>query len=142
MTNHDLAIAFVPPQEWENIYDLPRALKRGTLFPALDKPFFAADACCPQPAMSNLSPEQQMMMQIQQVSFAADDLRLYLDTHEHDAQALSLLCTILQQRKELLQKFAQDYYPLTFDCMAECGCESNGCYCWTKGPAPWEGVCD
>ena len=27
MTDHDLAIAFVPPQEWETVYDSKKALK-------------------------------------------------------------------------------------------------------------------
>lgn len=35
-----LAIATVPMQRWEEPYDPSAGLKAGTIFPALDKPFF------------------------------------------------------------------------------------------------------
>lgn len=35
-----LAMAYVPDQEWTEIYDAPAALERGTIFKQLDKPFF------------------------------------------------------------------------------------------------------
>ena len=34
-----LAMCYVPVQEWTDVYDTDTALKRGTLFPCLDKPF-------------------------------------------------------------------------------------------------------
>lgn len=36
-----LAMAYVPTQDWNNLYDPCKALKRGTLFAPLDKPFLA-----------------------------------------------------------------------------------------------------
>ena len=33
-------------QEWGCVYPEGRALCRGTLFPALDKPFFGKGGCC------------------------------------------------------------------------------------------------
>ena len=35
-----LAIATVPMQPWETPYDAATALKQGTIFPCLDKPFY------------------------------------------------------------------------------------------------------
>lgn len=35
-----LAIATVPMQPWETPYAPEKALKQGTIFPALDRPFF------------------------------------------------------------------------------------------------------
>ena len=35
-----LARATVPMQPWETIYNPEKALKQGTIFPNLDKPFF------------------------------------------------------------------------------------------------------
>jgi hypothetical protein len=35
-----LAICYVPIQEWEQVYDEDTAFTTGTLFPALNKPFF------------------------------------------------------------------------------------------------------
>jgi len=38
-----LAMAYVPLQAWGTIYDETTALLRGTVFPALDLPFLAAE---------------------------------------------------------------------------------------------------
>lgn len=35
-----LAIASIPVQPWETLYDPEKALKQGTAFPCLDLPFF------------------------------------------------------------------------------------------------------
>ena len=35
-----LVIATVPMQPWETPYDAATALKQGTIFPCLDKPFY------------------------------------------------------------------------------------------------------
>ena len=37
-----LAIATVPMQPWETPYDAATALKQGTIFPCLDKPFYVS----------------------------------------------------------------------------------------------------
>lgn len=39
-----LAMAFVPRQSWETPYEFDVALKRGTIFPSLDKPFLGEEA--------------------------------------------------------------------------------------------------
>ena len=39
-------MAFVPPQTWDCAYTCGQALSRGTLFPALDKPFMGKGGCC------------------------------------------------------------------------------------------------
>ncbi len=39
-----LAMAYVPYQPWENIYDSDIALSRGTIFQGLDKPFLGWEA--------------------------------------------------------------------------------------------------
>ncbi len=39
-----LAMAFVPRQAWETPYDFDVALRRGTLFASLDKPFLGEEA--------------------------------------------------------------------------------------------------
>lgn len=150
MNLQHLAITSVPIQPWGATYDAAQALKRGTIFQDLDMPFFAADdagaprVCCETSGSSD--PQQQeretLMLQIYQISFITDDLRLYLDTHPQDAQALDMLKSNLTQRKQLLQDFAQKFYPLTMDCMADTDpINANAGYCWQEGPMPWEGAC-
>ncbi len=150
MTNTEhLAIASVPVQKWETVYDEAQALCVGTIFPELNKPFFATvrderlkDV---QTAVSgNNNSQEGMLLMIQQISFVIDDLRLYLDTHPQDQEGLELLKSMLKNRKVLLKDFAKRFYPLTMDCMADIYEEdpASQCYCWLKGPIPWEGVCE
>ena len=146
-----LAIASVPMQPWGQIYDSQTALSKGTIFQDLDMPFYAADenvtdgCACKTSGADN--PEQkereEKMLQIYQVCFAVDDLRLYLDTHPQDIQAKDLLKTNLSRRKQLMKEFAQKFFPLTMDCMEETCQVKTGTdrYCWQEGPMPWEGAC-
>lgn len=39
-----LAMAYVPRQKWQNIYDAKVGLARGTIFADLDKPFIGEEA--------------------------------------------------------------------------------------------------
>lgn len=146
--NKHLAMVSVPAQSWGRIYDENEAFCYGTVFPELNKPFFAASAIeeTKQKADGNGNMQQtkdELLLQIQKVSFVVDDVRLYMDTHPKDAQGLALLKTMLKKRKELLKEYALQFYPLTMDCMTDIY-EKNPdseCYCWQEGPCPWEGVC-
>lgn len=40
-----VGMAYVPWQNWNQIYELDKALSVGTLFPELDKPFIGRRAC-------------------------------------------------------------------------------------------------
>lgn len=39
-------MVFIKPQVWDCTYSCGQALTRGTLFPALDKPFMGKGGCC------------------------------------------------------------------------------------------------
>ncbi len=41
-----LAMLYSPWQEWEAVYELPEAIRRGTIFPGLDKPFLEGACSC------------------------------------------------------------------------------------------------
>ena len=45
MDKFPVGMAYVPWQNWNQIYELDKALSRGTLFPELDKPFIGRRAC-------------------------------------------------------------------------------------------------
>jgi hypothetical protein len=40
-----VAMAYVPWQQWGNVYTVEEAYSKGTLFPDLDKPFLAGGGC-------------------------------------------------------------------------------------------------
>ncbi len=140
-----LAIASVPIQTWNGVYDEEQAFKNGTIFPELNKPFYVTDKDSkldkgPKSFLNSLNGEETALFQIQKISFIVDDLRLYLDTHPEDKEGLQLLKSMLKQRKTLLKEFALQFYPLTVDCMADIYEENpdSECYCWPQGRIPWE----
>lgn len=164
MNQEHLAIASVPVQKWEPPISKEESLKTGTIFPSLIKPFWAAEnqglsepSSTPLPTdsltktpvpehaeASECSKEQEQKMQeIQEISFVLDDLRLFLDTHPDNIEGLNLLKTTIEKRSQLLREFALAFYPLTMDCMADiyAAHPDSLCYCWQKGPIPWEGAC-
>ena len=150
MQDSHLAIASVPFQRWGELYALDEVLNTGTVFKDLDLPFFAAaDMQASRRVTGEImksSREQECsrkMTEIQKVSFVMDDLRLYLDTHPDDPDALAMLKRVVCKRKQMLSEFPAEFYPLTFECMADIYEKdaSSMCYCWQEGPAPWEGVC-
>ncbi len=139
-----LAIASVPIQQWNEVYDEDQAFQIGTIFPELNRPFYVTvlDEDIPNTKL-NLNREQSMLRQIQQVGFAVDDLRLYMDTHPEDKEGLKLLKTMLQRKRTLMREFALEFYPLAEVCMDVIYKENpeSECYCWPEGRIPWEGVC-
>lgn len=147
MENKQLAIASVPCQTWGTTYQPEEALRIGTIFEDLNKPFFAADvdrnSNDTQDNMLSKPPEQikreQLLSQISQISFFLDDLALYLDTHETDTNAIGLFTKYSKKRKELKTEYAAAHYPLTRDCIADLDAKEP--FCWLEGPMPWEGAC-
>ena len=151
MQTEHLAVASVPIQQWTTqLYDYPQALKIGTLFPELNKPFFAAESlpgaeppisgkmtkelggAKPAPVKGTEQQEREALMaQIAAVSFALDDVVLFIDTHPNGAEAAALRTQLIEERKRLLKEFDEKFYPLTKDCEG----------LWGEGPMPWEGAC-
>lgn len=54
----------------------------------------------------------ELMRQIQAVSFAMDDLRLFLDTHPDCTQARELFNKYALERKELTDRYDREVSPL------------------------------
>lgn len=147
---HHLAMASVPRQHWGERYSADQALGTGTIFKDLDMPFFAAEELFFPGAFQEAADKdpvqrerEALMLEIQRVSFLLDDLRLYLDTHPEDQEGLAEFKTALEKRKQMKEEFAEKFYPLTPDCMAEIYQKQplSACFFWQEGPAPWEGGC-
>lgn len=117
MENKGRSLAMVYPvrQYPETLYDPKQALRRGTLFPELDKPMNAAAS----PARGVYATEKQS------VSFAAWEMRLYLDTHPDDRQALALF-------ERLCGSINGAAYPCAF---VKTGADR---WRWIDDPWPWE----
>ena len=62
-----------------------------------------------------MSDRKAMLKELQEISFTADDLNLYLDTHPLDMPALEAFMQANTRRKNLLEQFAREFEPLTRD---------------------------
>ncbi len=78
------------------------------------------------------------MTDLSTISFAINDLTLYLDTHPDCQNGLTLFKQLLQKRLDLLADFADKFYPLTQISIIT-GETNTDSYGWNEGPAPWEG---
>lgn len=81
----------------------------------------------------------ELMNQIYRLSFMVDDIKLYLDTHPDDTEALACFGEYSKLRNQSLKEYAKYYGPLTADLAME-SCEEH--WNWVSNPWPWqEGGC-
>ena len=89
--------------------------------------------------MSECPCRKELLNQINEASFAVDDVKLYLNTHPWDDEALVYFQEYSCIRNEALKEYAKHYGPLTID-TASLSCEEQ--WDWIDAPWPWqEGGC-
>ena len=120
-----LANPYVPFQN-ENppVYEPRKGIVRGTLFPGLDLPF-----------MGMINQKELPMTplgELQVMSFAIQELALYLDTHREDQEALQMYRAYQRAYAEGKKKYEKECGPLNH--MSE----ADGRYRWLDDPWPWE----
>lgn len=71
---------------------------------------------------------------INMVSFAVNDITLYLDTHPMDKNAISYFNHFREARTQALDEYSRLYGPLTIDTALP---EDN--WLWSTQSMPWEG---
>ena len=120
-----LANPYVPFQS-ENSpkYAADTAIIKGTLFPGLELPFMD---------MSNKNElPVTPLTQLQTLSFAIQELALYLDTHREDVEALDLYRSYQKMYNENLMTYEKMCGPINHMSLSE------GTYQWLDEPWPWE----
>ena len=119
--NRGVSIVWAKVQEIDEVYDCGRALKAGTLYPELHKPMSGYHPC-----------GESCGDKCQQIAFAMWELRLYLNTHPCDQEALALL-------HRLQENCCEPNYATTF--LEDVPCTDgtrNPVWRWTRDPWPWE----
>lgn len=95
-----------------------------------------------------MADRKQMLKEINEISFTVNDLTLYLDTHPLDSDAMTAFSEAVEKRKSLMQAYADQFEPLTVDCVCpdtNNETDMHTCYpgtrhfTWVDGPLPWEG---
>lgn len=89
--------------------------------------------------MNSRMNRRDLLSHINQVSFAVDEVKLYLDTHPCDTEALAYFKDYSRSRNRALKEYSENYGPLTVD-TADVSCEDR--WNWVNEPWPWqEGGC-
>ena len=81
----------------------------------------------------NMTMKQSLMQQINEASFAMDDVLLFLDTHPNDAAAMQYYKNVVAMRKNAMEAYERQFGPLMVD-----GVNGN-CWDWVTEKWPWEG---
>lgn len=89
--------------------------------------------------MSECPCRKELIQRINEAGFAVDDVKLFLDTHPCDEEALEYFQKYSHIRSEAMKMYAEHYGPLTVD-HAMYSCEDT--WKWINEPWPWqEGGC-
>lgn len=121
-----LAFPYIPVQQRNSaMYQAPKALVRGTIYPGLDLPFM------------NMINQRELnpspIHQLQALNFAITELGLYLDTHRDDTEATDLFNRYVEQYAQAVQQHEQRSGSLT-----QMASAMSGTYQWMNDPWPWE----
>ena len=120
-----LANPYVPFQEEHAPrYEPRKALIRGTLYTGLDLPFMGM--------VNNAEKPVTPLTELQTMSFAIQELALYLDTHRDDKDALELYRDMQAMYSQQRAQYEKTCGSLTH--MSPVGEE----YQWISDPWPWE----
>ena len=120
-----LANPYVPFQlENPPKYEANKGIIRGTLFPGLDLPFMGM-------VNKNELPVTPLT-ELQAITFAIQELALYLDTHRQDKETIELYQNYQKLYKEGMKKYEKLCGPLNHLS------ETDGEYKWLNDPWPWE----
>lgn len=77
--------------------------------------------------------QAELLLNVSQLSFAAHDIRLYLDVHPNDTEMISLFNQYQQQANEAIRVYEQKYGPILQSSLSEANAFSWEAYAW-----PWE----
>lgn len=82
-----------------------------------------------------MSMRASLMNQINEASFAVDDVALFLDTHPNDIAAMQYYQNVVTMRKNAIDAYERQFGPLMIDSV-------NGqTWDWVTEKWPWEGGC-
>lgn len=75
------------------------------------------------------------MKKLQAICFVLDDLRLFLDTHPFETQAINKYEEVRTQRNQVISDFETAYGPIE-----AYNVKQNSQWTWVDSPWPWEGM--
>lgn len=84
--------------------------------------------------MNQQNEQMRLMKMIEELSFALDDTRLFLDTHPDDREAIMYYERTMNLRNRAVKDYTMKYGPISqYDINLSRG------WTWTECPLPWNG---
>ena len=74
----------------------------------------------------------ELYYQIECISFAMDDMRLFLDTHPYESEAIEYMKYLMKLRHEALRIYSMKYDPIY-----SYNFKIDDCWNWNEAPMPW-----
>lgn len=112
-----------------NLFPPSEGFKNGNLFSNLYNQYKDYSPLKPN-AKTN---QEKELLKIQEISFAAHELNLYLDTHPNDQSMLTLFNDYQNQLNELVSNYENKYGPLTVN-----NSINTNFFTWEENTWPWE----
>lgn len=84
-----------------------------------------------------LNNKNDLLLAINQASFMADDIALFLNTNPHCDEALKAYKKYVALRHELISDYECKYSPIIRD-----NVDDKYEWSWINEPWPWEGACN
>ena len=113
----------------EDINDPKMGLSLGNMYKDEYKPY---KNMTPKKLMAT-NEQEKMLLKIQELDFAINDLSLKLDVEPNNYELYELFKNYALELKKLCEEYAKHYQPL------ELIKDTNGGYSWYKNPWPWDG---
>ncbi len=125
LKDYPVGSVYAPLQNFDGLYDTVRALKRGTLFRALDLPLNVGLK------VDTNADRNDPLWNLQQIDFAINETKLYLDVYPDCTAAGDYIKMLREKRAILAEEYESKHGMLTM--YGVCGKSNDKC-----SPAPWE----
>ncbi len=112
-----------------NLFDSSEAIKVGTIFKTLYKPYKGYTKV----TLKGLNERQKLMLKIQEYKLACHDLSLYLDIYPNDEQAIMVREKYHKKLKETEEIYNKKYSPFSLNAMEI----NENPFPWSSKPFPW-----
>jgi len=114
-----------------SLFDPKEAYEKGNLFKNLYEPY---KNHTPQPLTAR-NEQEQLLLDLSEVSFAAHDLNLYLNVHPEDESMIALFNDYRRRTNTLTEEYENRYGPLRIGSNAL----EQTPWMWATQSFPWEG---
>lgn len=122
--------AFTEDASSSKLYDPYQGFIRGNMFPNLYNSYKEKRPIDLQPKTE----QEEMLMYLDSLAFAAHDINLYLDIYPKDKDMIEAFSNYRKQANQVMDKYEEMYGPLVVNS------EANTVYpwAWDNKPWPWE----